>query len=250
MKLKFLILVLCIPFIGHAQKELVIKYFVRNGEVGSKLKNEVILVSNTLNSLYTETLTYGMRTINGGVNNVEEIINQVYKDFESNEMWVLEDQKLVVKESMNLFNWQFESEDEEILNYSCKKAVCEFRGRKYIAWYTTQLPFRVAPWKVHGLPGIVLKLEVDNFYSLEAVNLEIRNSKNSINNPLVKKKIFTWAEYMTAYKKDIEIKEEYMKAQSLQSGNNLEYSYPKIEIIIEKNKGTFDEMAKRLGLIE
>ena len=40
------------------------------------------------------------------------------------------------EESMNLFDWKMTSEMMEILGYSCFRATCDFRGRKWNAWFT------------------------------------------------------------------------------------------------------------------
>lgn len=233
----------------NVQKELQITYSVKNSEIVSGVMNEVELRTNKLNTLYTESLTYSMPSKEGRYT-VNEIVNQTYKIHPNNTMLALEDCKKVVKEEMNLFKWKFSEETCKVLNYSCKKATSEFRGRNYEAWFTTELPFRAAPWKVHGLPGVVLKLSVGNdYYLLEAVNLKVVNSTDEIKNPFNEKNTLSWNEYVIAYKKDIKLKEKYSKAEALQTGRNCDYSYPKIEIVVDENRESYDSMAKRIGAI-
>ena len=38
----------------------------------------------------------------------------------------------------------------------CHLATCEFRGRKWQAWYS-DIPYSLGPWKLNGLPGLILE---------------------------------------------------------------------------------------------
>jgi GLPGLI family protein len=63
------------------------------------------------------------------------------------------------------------SETLKIGSYNCNKATADFRGRRYMAWYTEQIPVSAGPWKFNGLPGLILKVEDDSgdvkFYAEE-----------------------------------------------------------------------------------
>ncbi|MFP3591043.1 GLPGLI family protein [Chryseobacterium sp. SIMBA_038] len=60
--------------------------------------------------------------------------------------------------------WKILSDKEKIGNFNAQKAVCDFAGRKWIAWFTTDIPIQDGPYKFHGLPGLIIKLE-DNTHS-------------------------------------------------------------------------------------
>ena len=45
-----------------------------------------------------------------------------------------------------------------ILDYSCRKAVCTYRGRAYEAWYCPDIPVSLGPWKFSGLPGLIMSV--------------------------------------------------------------------------------------------
>lgn len=64
------------------------------------------------------------------------------------------------------FNWKIENEKEKIGQYNVQKATTDFGGRKWTAWFTTELPFQDGPYKFYGLPGLIVKIEdADKNYS-------------------------------------------------------------------------------------
>lgn len=69
--------------------------------------------------------------------------------------------------------WEIKSDTATLCGYRCQKAVCRFRGRDFTAWFTSQIPLRYGPWKLGGLPGLILKVtEKDHLYSFECVKIE------------------------------------------------------------------------------
>lgn len=59
------------------------------------------------------------------------------------------------------FNWKILPEKEKIGAYNTQKATTEFGGRKWTAWFSPDLPFQDGPYKFHGLPGLIVKIEDD-----------------------------------------------------------------------------------------
>ena len=55
-----------------------------------------------------------------------------------------------------LFNWQLLDGDSVVCSYPCKKAQTTFRGRTWTVWYSLDLPYSDGPWKLCGLPGLIL----------------------------------------------------------------------------------------------
>lgn len=58
-------------------------------------------------------------------------------------------------------DWKIEDDVMEIGGYSCQKAITRFKGRNYVAWFTSEIPLPFGPWKLHGLPGLILSVEDD-----------------------------------------------------------------------------------------
>lgn len=55
--------------------------------------------------------------------------------------------------------WKISSETTKIGEYKVQKAETDFAGRKWTAWFTTDLPYQDGPYKFGGLPGLVVKAE-------------------------------------------------------------------------------------------
>ncbi|MDI9312512.1 MAG: GLPGLI family protein [Limnohabitans sp.] len=84
---------------------------------------------------------------------------------------------------LNKLNWQIESDNKTIGTYKCQKAITTFSGRKYTAWFSIDLPYQNGPWKLWGLPGLILeaydeKREVQFLFKSvhrQFINEQIRN---------------------------------------------------------------------------
>ncbi|WP_417429962.1 GLPGLI family protein [Halpernia sp.] len=84
------------------------------------------------------------------------------------------------KDDIPPINWKLLDGEKKILNYNCNRAQGAFRGRTYIVWYTTEIPSKLGPWKLSGLPGLILEaIDSKNMYNyyarkiLQNYNLEI-----------------------------------------------------------------------------
>ncbi|MDC8101447.1 GLPGLI family protein [Chryseobacterium rhizosphaerae] len=63
-------------------------------------------------------------------------------------------------------NWKIENETDKITGFPVQKATLDFGGRKWIAWFTNEISFQDGPYKFHGLPGLIVKIEdIDKNYS-------------------------------------------------------------------------------------
>ncbi len=68
--------------------------------------------------------------------------------------------------------WEIREDTKEILGYQCQRAECDFRGRNWVAWFTPEIPVQEGPWKLIGLPGLILAAnDSKNHYSYEATSI-------------------------------------------------------------------------------
>jgi GLPGLI family protein len=69
--------------------------------------------------------------------------------------------------------WTLKDEKQTICGYQCQKATCHWRGRDYVAWFTSAIPLKSGPWKFGGLPGLIMKIyDTKHLYTWETVAVE------------------------------------------------------------------------------
>ncbi|SEW10737.1 GLPGLI family protein [Chryseobacterium wanjuense] len=75
-------------------------------------------------------------------------------------------------------NWKILPDKEKIGEFNAQKAIADFAGRKWIAWFVSDIPIQDGPYKFHGLPGLIVKIE-DETKSHSFVLKEIKNLKQN-----------------------------------------------------------------------
>jgi len=83
----------------------------------------------------------------------------------------------LVKDSYQDFVWNITSETKDVAGYSCTKATTTYRGRAWIAWFTPQIPISFGPWKLFGLPGLIVEAyDTDNKYAFKSIKIEFKQN--------------------------------------------------------------------------
>lgn len=57
------------------------------------------------------------------------------------------------------FGWELTDSVKTILGYECKGARCSFRGRDWMVYYAEDIPVMEGPWKLCGLPGLIMEAQ-------------------------------------------------------------------------------------------
>ena len=74
------------------------------------------------------------------------------------------------EEKMPLMEWHDAEGTDTVCGYVCRKAVADYGGRRWTAWYAVDIPVPFGPWKITGLPGLVMRAEdADGNHRFEAV---------------------------------------------------------------------------------
>jgi len=96
---------------------------------------------------------------------------------------ILEEQfhgdKFIIKEALPNIPWKIKQETKVIKGFTCQKAVGICKGRSYTAWFTSEIPVNFGPWKLHGLPGLIMEAyDANKWISFKC--LEISKSKTNL----------------------------------------------------------------------
>ena len=75
-----------------------------------------------------------------------------------------------------------------IIGYHCQLAKTNFKGRTWYAWYAEDIPLPEGPWKLVGLPGLILKAYDENKeYSFTAIGMSTLTAPTPITFPKAKR---------------------------------------------------------------
>lgn len=67
-------------------------------------------------------------------------------------------EKFRITEPLEQPKWDIIADStKQILNYDCQMARCTFKGRTWTAWFAADIPLDNGPWKLCGLPGLILR---------------------------------------------------------------------------------------------
>jgi GLPGLI family protein len=90
--------------------------------------------------------------------NIRLGITTVFYNFITDKRFIINDNQLkdyLIDDTINI-KWNIRDSIKNIKGIECQKAIGKFRGRIYEVWFTNTIPFSSGPWKLGGLPGLIL----------------------------------------------------------------------------------------------
>lgn len=76
------------------------------------------------------------------------------------------------EEEIPAIEWRLTDTTTTVLGYRCQGAECDFRGRRWTAFFAEEIPLTDGPWKLHGLPGLIMKAtDEKGEYTFECIGL-------------------------------------------------------------------------------
>ena len=171
------------PLIDRAYMKCLYRYVYLNDTLTGKTKNDLLVLQigtriskcfshysnqvDSLSALPNGDMIIG-KMINDAMNNGEfmrgnyphkRLKTYIYKNYPEGRMTVTDGlilQDYCYVDSLHTQIWTMGDSTREVLGYMCQQATADFRGRRWTAWFATDIPVSDGPWKLGGLPGLIL----------------------------------------------------------------------------------------------
>ena len=172
------------PVLDRAYMKCLYRHVYLNDTLTGKTKDDLLILQigksiskcfshysnqvDSLSALPNGDMIIG-KMINDAMNNGEFMLGNyphkrlktyIYKNYPEGCMTVtdgliLQDYRYV--DSLHAQTWTMSDSTREVLGYTCQQATANFRGRLWTAWFATDIPVSDGPWKLGGLPGLILE---------------------------------------------------------------------------------------------
>ena len=110
-----------------------------------------------------------------------------------------------VHDTIPNLKWKLTTERKKIGPYTCQKATTTFRCADYVAWFTTAIPLSIGPWKLGGLPGLIVEVtnkRIDATYLLLSADYPSRKINYPIAPQKTKDPVYSFANFATTQLKE------------------------------------------------
>lgn len=178
-KLNLLILFLAMTFFAKGQDNIMVNYtmiYKKDSTQQNRTRKDFVLLTSpsSKSSVYLsyDKYKYDSIKVANGADELHPSKNfdfefMIKKNYNSNSISKFEKQlnQLFVIDLEPEFKWQI-TEDKKLIDiYSVQKAILNYKGRVWEAWFTNEIPILDGPYIFSGLPGLILEMkdDKDNF---------------------------------------------------------------------------------------
>jgi len=174
----------CLTFyVMNAQENLKIEYEFRNEfdyQNASDAKSRDMYKNSNDNRLYFELITSNDESTFNKIDRVDNSQNKsgmsisfvsgpggfFYKNLKDNNSLSeinFNGKNLLISDSIPQYKWILKKENSKILGFDVKKAILQESENTFVeAWYAPKLNYKNGPTNYGGLPGVILKIILNN----------------------------------------------------------------------------------------
>ena len=125
------------------------------------------------------------------------------------------------KEAVEEMTWVIGDSSQNILGYECIKAETDYHGRHWKAWFTPEIPVSFGPWKLHGLPGLILSADAGEGFGFQPTGIE---STDRLMTPIYNPELYSKTERKKALADEEYYQNNRQAIISAQFGGNVQFS--------------------------
>lgn len=199
------VIMMCLAAItAVAQQTVAVKY-----NVGNNYGKEMVLIANPQKSLYFNTMSQYVDSCNStpeGKAKLREIQLKAWRVVKPDGTVTYDGRKLGLAPEKHIFlyveknvndgyltvydykagelssytepideiKWEIDEDSTKtIFGHECIMAVSAYHGRTWKVWFTPEIPIQDGPWKLRGLPGLILQADGGDGFVIEAKELGI-----------------------------------------------------------------------------
>ena len=164
-KLKYTITYRTKSVIDTTQTDSTSRYNYENDDACLEIGEKISYFYSATRHAYEEELEKSSK-----INDIDEAVSTApmgnlsmdfYRNYPAGKSTYLDEvlgEKFRITEPLEQPKWDIIADStKQILNYDCQMARCTFKGRTWTAWFTADIPLDNGPWKLCGLPGLILR---------------------------------------------------------------------------------------------
>jgi GLPGLI family protein len=114
---------------------------------------------------------------------------KIYKNYPDGQVTVTDNishNYYMYSDQLNPQSWIIVDSVKTLLDHSCQMAMCDFRGRRWIAWFSPDIHLSDGPWKFSGLPGLIMEVyDAEEHYKYSIVGIEQVQDEPLVFSPVV-----------------------------------------------------------------
>ncbi|MFN7099377.1 MAG: GLPGLI family protein [Flavobacterium sp.] len=139
----------------------------------------------------------------------------VTKFMETDSIYLRTPGAILVKEKLEKIDFKIQDEFKTISTYNCQKAIASVYGREFEIWFTNEIAIHDGPWKLSGLPGLIIEVHsTDRNHNFYFTSIKKMSSSTYLYSLPTFKKIEDRAERIKARIKSVETQFKYKKSKN------------------------------------